>query len=224
MSAPVKITITSDFICPWCYIGERRLRRALESLPEGLEVELTWLPFELNPGMPAEGLDRKAYRSQKFGSWAHSQSLDQKTVEAGTPDGVQFNYDAIARTPNTLLAHRLSLYARQQGKQTDYVEAVLRAYFAQGCDIGDPVMLAGIAGELGMDRAAVLAFLLNGDLEIEVRALEHHAHARHIQGVPHFEINGSTLHGAQPAVMIQHAIIEAATRGGALETDAQLAG
>lgn len=224
MSEPVRITVTSDFICPWCYIGERRLRRALEGLPEGIEVDLTWLPFELNPGMPAEGLDRKAYRSQKFGSWAHSQSLDQKTVEAGAADGVQFDYDAIARTPNTFLAHRLALYARTQGKQTDYVEAVLRAYFAQGCDIGDPVMLAGIAGELGMDRDAALAFLRSDEFAIEVRALEQHAQARGIQGVPHFEINGTTLHGAQPAVMIQLAIIEAATRAGAPETDAQLAG
>ncbi|WP_176593781.1 DsbA family oxidoreductase [Sphingobium sp. EM0848] len=215
MSAPVKITVTSDFICPWCYIGERRLRRALENLPEGIAVDLDWLPFELNPDMPAEGLDRKAYRSAKFGSWDYSQSLDAKTVEAGRPDGVRFDYDAMTRTPNSFLAHRMALFARQEGKQTAFVEAVLRAYFAEGRDIGRAETLAGIAGEIGLEREAALAFLPGDGLALEVRALEMHARGRGINGVPHFEIGGRVLYGAQPAETIRQAIVEAAALAGA---------
>ena len=210
MSAPVRITVTSDFICPWCYIGENRLRLALESLPEDIEIDVTWLPFELNPEMPSEGFDRRAYRSRKFGSWEHSRALDAKTVEAGAPEGVVFDYDAMTKTPNTMLAHRLSLFARQQGRQTAFVEALFKAYFAEGRDIGDPEVLGDIARVIGLDRDAARVFLRGADLAVEVLALERHAYEGGINGVPHFEIGKHILHGAQPPEAIRRAILDAA--------------
>jgi predicted DsbA family dithiol-disulfide isomerase len=126
-----QINVTSAFICPWCYIGEKRLARAIESLPAGgIAVQLQWLPFELNPDMPLEGMDRRTYRSRKFGSWEHSQTMDAQTVLSGKGDGAIFDYGAIERTPNTFFAHRVSWLAQREGKQRAFVEAALKGYFA----------------------------------------------------------------------------------------------
>src|SRR5215469_4054609 len=114
----IPVTITSDFICPWCFIGERRLARAVahlsEDLREEIRLEISWRPFELNPNIPADGIDRRAYRVAKFGSWEYSQRLDAQVVEAGKKDGAVFNYDRISRTPNTRRAHRLVWWAMRE--------------------------------------------------------------------------------------------------------------
>ncbi|CCA90748.1 DsbA family oxidoreductase [Novosphingobium sp. PP1Y] len=212
MNPPVKITVTSDFICPWCYIGEQRLARAVEGLPAGIDVELLWLPFELNPDMPVGGMDRKTYRSGKFGSWERSQALDAGTVAAGATDGIPFAYAAIARTPNTRLAHRLSLLAHRAGKQSEYAAAVLRAYFAEGKDIGDSDVLADIAAGVGLNREEVLAFLEGDEGAMEIRALELFSQDRGIHSVPHIQIGVTTLSSAQPVDTIRTAIIDEAAR------------
>lgn len=206
----IQIDVTSDFICPWCYIGEKRLTRAIESLPAGIEVQLRWLPFELNPDMPPEGMDRRAYRSRKFGSWERSQGMDAQTVLSGRGDGATFEYDAIKRTPNTFLAHRVSWLAEREGKQRAFVEAALKGYFAQGRDIGSRDVLAEIAGEIGLDRDAVVAFLDSDEGAESVRALERDQRA--VQGVPQFDIAGTIIAGAQRPGVIRKAIIEAAGR------------
>ena len=144
----IQINVTSDFICPWCYIGEKRLARAIESLPAEIDVPLQWLPFELNPDMPLEGMDRRIYRSRKFESWERSQAMDTQTVLAGRGDGTNFDYRAIERTPNTFFAHRVSWLAQREGKQRAFVEAGLKGYFTQGRDIGSKDVLAEIAGEV----------------------------------------------------------------------------
>lgn len=210
MSAPVKITITSDFICPWCYIGEQRLTKAVESLPDAIEVEILWLPFELNPKMPTDGLDRRTYRSQKFGSWEHSCALDAATVEAARADGIGFDYAAIERTPSTFLAHRLSLFARQHGRQTAFIHAVFKAYFAEGRDIGEAHALAEIAVRCGLDARTVHAVLSGDDLSIEVRALEHFALQQGVSSVPYFMIGGKSIAGAQSAEQLRRTILDAA--------------
>ncbi|WP_342249129.1 DsbA family oxidoreductase [Sphingomonas sp. OTU376] len=210
MTEPVKITVTSDFICPWCHIGEQRLAKAIAGLPGQVAVDLIWLPFELNPDMPAEGMDRKAYRSRKFGSWERSRALDAGTEEAGAVDDVPFDYDAMTRTPSSLLAHRLSLLARREDKQTAFVRAVFRAYFAEGGDIGDPGLLAVIAAEVGLEGSAVERLLASDELGLEVRALEHFAADRGVRGVPFFEIGGRVLEGAQPVEVLRDAILAAA--------------
>jgi predicted DsbA family dithiol-disulfide isomerase len=203
----IQISVTSDFICPWCYIGEKRLAHALERLPTGLEVQLQWLPFELNPDMPAEGMSRRTYLSRKFGSWDRAQARQAQTVLAGRDDGATFDYEAIQRTPNTFLAHRVSWLAQREGKQRALVEAALQAYFAHGRDIGSPGVLAEIAAGIGLDRNAVAAFLSSDDGVESVRALERSALERGVQGVPYFDIAGAAIVGAQPAETIFQTII-----------------
>jgi predicted DsbA family dithiol-disulfide isomerase len=211
-SMQIQINVTSDFICPWCYIGEKRLARAIESLPASIDVQLQWVPFELNPDMPLEGMDRRTYRSRKFGSWERSQALDAQTVLAGRRDGATFAYEAIKRTPNTFLAHRVSWLAQHEGKQRAFVEAALKGYFAQGRDIGSKDVLAEIASEISLDRDAVAAFLSSDEGVESIRALERAARKRAVQGVPHFDIAGTVMVGAQPADAIRRAIIEAVGR------------
>lgn len=208
----IQIDVTSDFICPWCYIGEKRLTHAIASLPAGIDVQLKWLSFELNPDMPPEGMDRRAYRSRKFGSWERSQAMDAQTVLSGKGDGAAFAYDAIKWTPNTFLAHRVSWLAQRAGKQRAFVEATLKGYFAQGRDIGSKDVLVEIAGEVGLDRDAVAAFLDSDEGAESVRAQERDTRQRAVQGVPHFDITGTVIAGAQRPGVIRKAIIEAADR------------
>ncbi len=208
----VTVTMTSDFICPWCLIGEQRLFEAIDSLPPGLEVQVDWRPFELNPQMPKEGMDRKLYRSQKFGSWARSLELDAYTVAAGKREGVAFDYDRMTRTPNTFAAHRLTWLAAPEGRQRAVVEGILRGYFTEGRDIGDLDTLTEIAGEAGLDREMVRAFLAGSEGEAEVRALLEGALARGVAGVPHFDVDGSVITGAQRPETLRHTILAAQAR------------
>lgn len=207
----IPITIVSDFICPWCLIGHHRLQRALSDIDTSVEAEITWLPFELNPEMPKAGLDRRTYRTAKFGSWARSRELDDGTQSAGAPDGVTFRYDLIQRTPNTFDAHRLSWYAGEAGRQSETVAALLSAYFQQGRDIGDRGILADVASELGFDRAEV-ASLLESDEGIEpVRDLLAQTHLV-VRGVPHIEIDGALIQGAQPLPVFRRVLDAAIAR------------
>lgn len=208
----IQIDVTSDFICPWCHIGEKRLARAIGTLPPGIEVQVTWKPFELNAAMPPEGMDRKAYRAGKFGSWERSQAMDAQTEHAGRADDVHFDYEAMRRTPNTFLAHRVSWLAAREGRQAAFVAAALRGYFAEGRDIGDKQALVEIAGEVGLDRDKVAAFLETDEGAAEVRALEQQAQAQGINGVPRIDIAGEAIFGAQHFGAIRRAIIQAADR------------
>ncbi len=141
----LNLEVYSDAICPWCYIGKRRLEKAQRILGERYELRVIWRPFELNPSMPREGMDRKAYRSAKFGSWAKSQALDAEVAKEGASEGLTFAHAKIERTPNTFDSHRLVWLAGTQGKQDTVVEAIFRAYFVQGKDIGDRSVLVGRA-------------------------------------------------------------------------------
>lgn len=208
----VQISVTSDFICPWCYVGEKRLARAVERLPSGIDVQLQWLPFELNPDMPAQGMDRRTYLSRKFGSWERVQAMQSRIVLAGTGDGAIFDYEAIRRTPNTFLAHRVSWLAQREDKQRAFVEAALQAYFAQGRDIGSKDVLTEVASGVGLDRDVVAAFLSSDEGAASVRTLERSALEAGIEGVPYFDIGGTPIVGAQPAETILQSIIVAAGR------------
>ena len=208
----IQISITSDFICPWCYVGEKRLTRAIERLPTGIDVQLQWLPFELNPDMPPEGMDRRTYLSRKFGSWERVQAIQAQIVLAGRDDGATFNYEVIKRTPNTFLAHRVSWLPQRLGKQRAFVEATLQAYFTDGRDIGSMGVLAEIASGAGLDRDAVAALLRSDEGVESVRALERSALERGVQGVPYFDIGGTAIIGAQRADAILGTIIEAVGR------------
>ncbi|HEY0124972.1 MAG TPA: DsbA family oxidoreductase [Rhizobium sp.] len=215
MSIPV--TITSDFICPWCLIGERRLIKAIEELPEGTSVELRWQPFELNPSMPVDGMNRKIYRSMKFGSWERSRMLDAQTVAAAQDDDVAFDYDAIEKTPNTFQAHRLMRFAEQFGAANALGNALLSAYFEHGRDVGDITTLTDIAVEQGLDRERVAAFLASDEESDAIRDVER---SLQVSGVPNFNIDGEVISGAQPQQVFDDALRRAAERAA---TDASFA-
>jgi predicted DsbA family dithiol-disulfide isomerase len=199
------IEITSDFICPWCLVAETRLNQALAlfsryanaQLKAPVEIERIWYPFELNPTMPEVGMERKTYRSNKFGSWEYSQQLDAQTTQAAIGDGIEFRYDLMKVTPNTLKAHRLTWLAAQSGKATEMVERILNAYFTEGQDIGDVETLARLAAEVGIDAGKVNTFLTSTVGVKEVKELEQQAVNRGVRGVPSIRIGRETVAGAQ---------------------------
>jgi predicted DsbA family dithiol-disulfide isomerase len=205
------VTLTSDFICPWCFIGERKLAVAIKALPADWHIEVAYRPFELNPDMPPEGWDRKAYRSAKFGSWARAQALDERVAAAGRAEGLTFNYDRMTRTPNTMLAHRLTWLAGQdEADQAGLAHHLFTAYFTEGLDVSDPTVLRRLASEAGLTGDRITA-VLDGDLGLaEVQALTEDAYRKGIQGVPLFEIGAVAISGAQPAAMIEDALRRAA--------------
>jgi predicted DsbA family dithiol-disulfide isomerase len=194
LSDPAKtvlnLDVYSDAICPWCYIGKRRLEKAQQLLEALYELRVTWRPFELNPSMPPEGMDRKAYRSTKFGSWAKSQALDAEVAREGASEGLDFAHANMERTPNTFESHRLVWLAGAQGKQDAVVEAIFRAYFVQGKDIGNRQTLVEIAATAGLDRDRVVRFLASDEGRAEVREEEAEARRLGLHGVPLFVLNG----------------------------------
>jgi predicted DsbA family dithiol-disulfide isomerase len=197
----------SDVICPWCYIGKRRLEKALELLGDRHAVQVLWRPFELNPEMPPGGIDRRAYRTAKFGSWERSLELQARVATVGAEVGIPFAFDRIARTPNTFDAHRLIWYAQTEGKQDALVEALFRAYFIEGRDLGDRWVLANIAAESGLDQAEIEGFLASDRGAVDVRHEVERGRRLGIDGVPHFLINGKVaLSGAQEPGTILAAI------------------
>jgi len=204
-----ELGIVSDAICPWCYVGKRRLEKALALLGEDQRFRMSWHPFELNPQMPKEGIERRVYRMKKFGSWERSLALDAQLAEVGKADGIAFRYDLIHRTPNTFNAHRLIWLAGRQDRQDAMVEALFRGYFSEGRDIGDSSVLAELAEEAGLDRAAVLAFLQGNEGAAEVAAEETIAQRAGLSGVPTFVLDGRVLFsGAQRAELIAQSLRE----------------
>ncbi len=207
-SVGTRIDIVSDAICPWCYIGKRQLERALALLePDGLRFSVHWNPFQLNPDMPPEGRDRAAYRAWKFGSASKAAALDERITHAAAAVGLAFRTDLMTRTPNTIQAHRLIWYAGQGGVQDAAMEAVFRAYFVEGRDIGETAVLADCAVEAGLDREAVLAFLAGDVAGREMRAADQAAREAGVSGVPSFFLDGYGLFsGAMPAETIADAL------------------
>ena len=201
----ITIEITSDFICPWCLVVDVRLNRAIEQLKAAVEIKRLWYPFELNPTMPEAGMERKTYRSKKFGSWEYSQALDAQTIQATASDGIEFRYDLMQVTPNTLKAHRLTWLADQEGKATEMVERILRAYFSEGQDITQVEILAQLAAEVGLEADPV-TFLTSTQGVKEVKALEQQAASRNIRGVPNIKIGKETIIGAQSVAVFLSAL------------------
>jgi predicted DsbA family dithiol-disulfide isomerase len=213
------IDVISDVICPWCFIGKRRLEKALI----GRSTAVRWHPFQLNPDMPREGIDRKSYRIRKFGSWERSQELDTQVAAAGQGEGIAFNFDRMARTPNTLDAHRVIWLAGESGVQDAVVETLFHAYFTEGRDLSDRATLADVAAGAGLDQAEV-DDLLAGDGGLDaVRAGEEEARRLGVAGVPFFVVNRRfTLSGAQPPELFRQAFEKAGAAvvaGDACEVD-----
>lgn len=206
---PIEVTMIYDLICPWCWIAEHRLAQAIDAVGLTGNVNVRFVPFELKPSMPAGGMDRKAYRSAKFGSWARSQALDAHVAEAGRAAGLVFDHARIARTPNTRLAHRLVWFAQQRGSAVALVDALFAAYFRDGRDIGDTDVLAEIATGAGLPGDAARAFLASDAGHDAVVALEAHALGEGVASVPSTRIGQSVVSGAQPAAVFRDALIAA---------------
>lgn len=196
MTASVlKLQIVSDVICPWCYIGKRSLDKALTRLADqGMNVEVDWLPYQLNPTLPLEGMDRKAFRSVRFGSWANAQAMDQRAVVAGRAVGAAFDYDAQTRTSSTLVAHSLSRLALDEGgwqMQHRLIDALFVAYFSKGEDIGDHAVLDRIAVDVGMAPQATARAI---PLRADVLRLEQTVRETGLSAVPSYLLEGKLFH------------------------------
>lgn len=200
MSQHLAVDVISDVVCPWCYIGKRRLEKAIATLDGQQKVEVHWHPFQLNPTMPKEGISRREYRTRKFGSWERSLELDAKVVAVGQMEGIQFAFDKIEKTPNTVDAHRLIWLADQHGCQDTVVEALFRSYFTEGQDVGCRQTLIDLASGAGSERQAAEIMLKSDDGMDVILAARERSQRYGVEGVPFFVINNEiTLSGAQQA-------------------------
>jgi predicted DsbA family dithiol-disulfide isomerase len=212
----LEIEVYSDIVCPWCYIGKRRLEGALDQLEPSSQRQtnrVTWRPFELNPTMPRHGMDRQVYLEAKFGGPEALRSMQDRVAAVGAKEGVPFAFDRIARTPNTFDAHRLIWHAERQKKQDAVVEALFHGYFIDGLDIGDLETLASIAQHSGLDGADTRRFLESHEGEVAVREEQGRGRRLGIRAVPHFVLNERlAISGAQPVETLR-AAIEQVTNG-----------
>ena len=193
----MKLDVIVDTVCPWCYVGKRRLERALSQRPVG-QVEIGWRPFQLNPNMSPEGTDRQTYLAEKFGGVQRARVRYRSIEEAGEEEGIAFRFDLITRTPNTVKSHLLIRFAGRQQLQTEAVDALFHAYFTAGRDIGEIGVLADIGAEVGLERDEVVDYLSSGcDSEI-VLAEDEMVRGMGVGGVPCYIIDRKyAISGAQ---------------------------
>jgi predicted DsbA family dithiol-disulfide isomerase len=214
---PLTIDIVSDVVCPWCYIGKRNLEAALATVPAN-NIEIRWRPYQLDATIPPEGIARRTYLERKFG--ARVDEIYARVAAAGREAGLDFAFDRIERSPNTLDAHRLIRWSQSAGKQNDIVERLFRNFFIEGCDIGDRAILIETASQAGMDRE-VVARLLDGNADKDsVREEIATAQRLGVTGVPFFIFAGRFgMPGAQPAEVLASAINKAAEKSVDLVAD-----
>ncbi len=208
----LSIDIVSDVVCPWCYIGKRRLEAALDLYrgrrPDALAPEVVFHPFELNPDLPREGIARTDYIAKKFG--ARGYSAHDRLTHAGAQLGIPFAFDKIQRQPNTLAAHALIEAARGKGVQSAVKEAMLKAFFVDGQDLTDGETLVRIAAGAGLGPKEAEGAVADESLRAAVADEEEKARAMGIQGVPFFIFNGRiAVEGAQPPEALLEAMLEA---------------
>lgn len=205
--AALHIDVYSDVICPWCYVGKRRLERALGQVAGRVNVEVAWRPFQLNPTMPKDGMDRTAYLQAKFGTVEAYGQLEEQVSAAGSAEGMSFAFEKITRTPNTFLAHRLIWYAGLQGRQDAMVDQLFKGYFEEGLDIGTASVLEELADQAGLQADP----LLTGEAgTAEVKTEESVGHQLGIRGVPYFVLAKTYgISGAQPVEVFLSALEKA---------------
>jgi predicted DsbA family dithiol-disulfide isomerase len=203
----LSIDIISDVVCPWCYIGKRRIEAALELYarenPGAAKPTVTWRPFQLNPDMPAAGMSRQEYVTQKFGA-SRAKDIYSRVAGVGAEVGIPFAFDKIARQPNTLAAHSLIGLAASAGLQNEVKEALLHAYFIDGVDLTKTENLVAIATAAGLEQSAVEKCLADPQSRRSVEEEDQRARAIGVQGVPFFIFNGKVaVSGAQePAALL----------------------
>jgi predicted DsbA family dithiol-disulfide isomerase len=208
----ITVDVVSDVVCPWCFIGQKRLDKAVEAVPE-VAVDIHWRPYQLDPTIPPEGKDRKQYMLAKFGSEERIREIHQRIEPLGAAEGIDFNFGAIKVAPNTLDAHRVIRWAGTAGDgiQNRLVRRLFQLNFEEGANIGDRAVLIEAARESGMD-AAVVETLLPTDADREAVASEIATAGRMgITGVPCFLLEGKyAVMGAQDAETLADAIRQVA--------------
>ncbi len=214
ITPPLSIDIVSDVVCPWCYVGKRRLEAALaQRASDDAPVQVRWLAFQLNPDIPAGGVDRRTYLEQKFGGPERAKQIYARIKAAGDEVGISFDFERIARQPNTVNAHRLIAWAQDVDLNASdaVIERLFRAYFVEGINIGDIDALARLAGDAGFDATAARAWLVSDAGRSAVEAEEQRARALGVTGVPFFVFNQRlAVSGAQPPEVLLGAIEQAA--------------
>ena len=207
MAQPVVIDVISDVVCPWCFLGKRRLDAALASEPD---VEVRWRPFQLDPTIPAEGLDRAAYMAAKFPDPARIAAAHERLTALGREAGVDFDFEAIRRAPNTRDAHRLIRFAEETGRQGEIVERLFADYFLRGLDIGARETLIAAAEAAGLDGAETERRLAEGEGIAEVESEIEAARRMGVDGVPFFVFASKfAVSGAQSEDVLARALAEA---------------
>lgn len=204
----LKIDVAADIVCPWCYLGWQRLVDALKLRPD-VKVELNWRPFQLNPSMPEEGIDYQEYSAKRFDPERMKESRARLST-LGSEVGLAFNFDKIEKTGNTNAAHRLILWAQQEGKLAEIVPAVMKAQFTEGRYIGDVGVLADIGASIGMDRDALLKRFAEGTDKDTVSASSEQAREEGISSVPFYTFGSKvTVEGCNPSAVLAGKIDEA---------------
>lgn len=206
----ITIDVVSDVICPWCFLGKRRLDKAVAGV-EGIETEIRWRPFQLDPTVPKGGIPRRDYMRRKFGSDERIAELHVPLKRAGDTDGIAYAFDKITVTPNTLDAHRLIRWAQEAGRQDAMVERLFELYWLEGQDIGDASVLTKAAVDVGMDGPLVAQLLgTEADLDPVIDEINQ-AQRMGVSGVPTFIIAGRfAVSGAREPEVLRRAIYEAA--------------
>ncbi|MFN8634885.1 MAG: DsbA family oxidoreductase [Chloroflexota bacterium] len=205
--AVVDVEVYSDVVCPWCFVGRRRLAQAVDLLDGKHEIRVTWKPYQLNPWIPAEGMDRTEYRRVKFGSAERASGMDDRLRETGRELGIELNFEKIERAPNTLNAHRLVWLASQKDRQIEMVDALFQAYFTDGRDVGDLATLVEVAASVGLDADDVRRFLESEEAVAEVEEELNVGRSLGIDGVPFFLLAEKYgVSGAQPADVLANVI------------------
>ena len=184
----LKIDIVSDIVCPWCVIGFKNLKKAMHELQTELNFEISWKPYELHPEIPQEGYDKKLYMQQKFGS-SSGRSPYNEITKIGESVGFEFNFSKTERIPNTFMAHRLLWKAEQYNLQTELSEALFRAYFSEGLNIGSKEILAEVSESVGLEKEEIISFLDSNEGGQEIADLEMNFIEKSIGAVPTYFIN-----------------------------------
>ena len=210
MKKPViNIEVVSDVVCPWCYIGKRRMEKAVNQLKDQFDFTITYSPFELNPNIPEEGLDQKAYLSKKFGSDERYQQITQNVTRTAAQEGLHFDFSKQNVSPNTREAHRIIWLAKQEGVQLAAKEAFMKAYFEGGVDLSKKENLIAVAESVGLDAKKVKSLLDSDEGTSEVTLSESVNSQRGISGVPFYIINNKYgFSGAQPTDVFVNALKE----------------
>ncbi len=208
MVSTLSIDVYSDMICPWCYLGKKRLEMALAEW-DGGPVQVRFLPYELNPSTPEEGIDHHAYLGSKMGSEKALEAAHARLADLGKEVGLHYRFDLVKKIPNTFQAHRVLWFAEKEGKDRELHDAFFKAYFTDGKDLTQAGTLVELAGSVGLDKAKVEAFLKSDEGGKEVKESEEKAYDLGVTGVPFFVFNNQfAVSGAQPVSAFKQALLQ----------------